>query len=72
MFLPKHRIVPREKRGSNGFFGRRRLRVHVHYNTGIKVCFLAEFHRLGSRAANIHYYLVEFDFQSRRVATQPC
>lgn len=38
------------------------------YNTNIKVCFLAGLHRLGSRAANIRYYLVEFDFQSCRAA----
>lgn len=60
-----------EKRTSNGLFGRRLLRVRA-YNTGIKVYFLAGLHRLGSRAANIRYYLVEFDFQSCRAASRPC
>jgi len=62
----------REKRRSNDLLGRRLLRVCTHaYNTGIKVCFLARLHQLGSRAANIRYYLAESDFWSCCTAFQP-
>lgn len=66
MFLPKRvaTLVPREKELERTLLDRcRLLRVRAHIIRALRCVSLG---RVPVRAANIRYYLVEFDFQSRR------